>query len=68
MVFNYSGHTANTSYRVVRLANGTLLAATSNIHDIYQSTYLTDARLDGMQRMPMVKSFTVPTMDRAGSC
>ena len=44
--FNYSGHTANTSYRVVRLANGTLLAATSNIHDIYQSTYLTDARLD----------------------
>ncbi len=44
--FNYSGHTANTSYRVVKLANGTLLAGTSNIHDIYQSTYLTDARLD----------------------
>ena len=44
--FNYSSHTANTSYRVVRLASGTLLAATSNIHDIYQSTYLTDARLD----------------------
>lgn len=44
--FNYTGHSANTSYRVVKLANGTLLAGTSNIHDIYQSTYLTDARLD----------------------
>ncbi|MBK8851645.1 MAG: hypothetical protein IPN73_16060 [Saprospiraceae bacterium] len=44
--FNYTGHTANTSYRIAKLANGTLLAGTSNIHDIYQSTYLTDARLD----------------------
>ncbi len=44
--FNFSGHSANTSYRVAKLANGTLLAGTSNIHDIYQSTYLTDARLD----------------------
>ncbi|MBL0084664.1 MAG: hypothetical protein IPP37_20505 [Saprospiraceae bacterium] len=44
--FNYTGHTANTSYRITKLANGTLLAGTSNIHDIYQSTYLTDARLD----------------------
>ena len=45
--FNYTGHSANTSYRMVKLPNGTLLAGTSNIHDIYQSTYLTDARLDG---------------------
>ncbi|MBK8699032.1 MAG: hypothetical protein IPN29_05615 [Saprospiraceae bacterium] len=44
--FNYSGHSGNSSYRMVKLPNGTLLAATSNIHDIYQSTYLTDARLD----------------------
>lgn len=44
--FNYTGHSANTSYRVIKLASGNLLAGTSNIHDIYQSTYLTDARLD----------------------
>jgi len=45
--FNYTGHSANSSYRVVQHpTNGTLYAATSNVHDIYQSTYLTDARLD----------------------
>jgi photosystem II stability/assembly factor-like uncharacterized protein len=44
--YNYTGHTANTMYRIVKLPNGTLLVATSNVHDIYQSTYLTDARLD----------------------
>ena len=27
--------------------SGTLYAATSSIHDLYQSTYLTDARIDG---------------------
>ncbi|MDQ3109168.1 MAG: hypothetical protein M3R17_04670, partial [Bacteroidota bacterium] len=44
--FNYSGHTANSSYRVVKAANGTLYMATSGIHDMYQSTRLTDAILD----------------------
>jgi len=45
--FNYTGNTANSTYRVVQHpTNGTLFAGTSNIHDIYQSTYLTDARLD----------------------
>ena len=44
--FNYTGHAANTSYRIAQLSSGTLLAATSNIHDIYQSTYLQDSRLD----------------------
>jgi len=44
--FDYTGHTANSSYRVVQLSNGTLLMGTSNIHDIYQSTYLQDSRLD----------------------
>lgn len=45
--FNYTGNTANSTYRVVQHpSTGTLFAATSNIHDIYQSTYLTDARLD----------------------
>ncbi|MEM7039823.1 MAG: hypothetical protein AAF570_22815, partial [Bacteroidota bacterium] len=45
--FDYQGHTGNTSYRVEEAANGTLFMATSDIHDIYQSTYLQDSRLDG---------------------
>ncbi len=45
--FNYSGTTANSMYRVVQHpTNGTLFAATSNIHDMYQSTRLQDAQLD----------------------
>ncbi len=45
--FNYSGHDANTMYRIVRgNGSGTMYAATSNIHDLYQSTRLQDAQLD----------------------
>lgn len=45
--FNYTGHNANSSYRIVQHpANGTLFMATSNIHDMYQSTRLADAQLD----------------------
>lgn len=45
--FNYTGNTANSTYRVVQHpSNGTLFAATSNIHDMYQSTRLADAQLD----------------------
>jgi len=45
--FNYSGNAANSTYRVARAADGKLFAATSNIHDMYQSTRLADATLDG---------------------
>ncbi len=45
--FKYSGHDANTMYRIARNeADGTLYGATSNIHDMYQSTRLQDAQLD----------------------
>lgn len=44
--FNYSGHTANSSYRVAEMQNGTLIMACSGVHDMYQSTRLTDALLD----------------------
>lgn len=44
--FNYTGNTANSSYRIVQGSNGTLYAGTSNIHDMYQSTRLQDAQLD----------------------
>jgi photosystem II stability/assembly factor-like uncharacterized protein len=44
--FNYAGHTANTSYRVASMPNGTMIMACSNVHDMYQSTRLTDALLD----------------------
>ncbi|MFZ1528358.1 MAG: hypothetical protein WAT19_06395 [Ferruginibacter sp.] len=45
--FNYTGHTANTMYRISRRVSGsTLYAATSGIHDMYQSTRLQDNILD----------------------
>ena len=45
--FNYTGTSANTIYRMVQnTTNGYLYAATSNIHDMYQSTRLKDAQLD----------------------
>lgn len=46
--FGYSGHTQNTMYRCVRHpSTGVLYAATSSVHDLYQSTYLQDSRIDG---------------------
>jgi hypothetical protein len=44
--FNYTGDAANSMYRIARAANGTLFAATSGIHDMYQSTHIVDARID----------------------
>jgi hypothetical protein len=45
--FDYSGHTQNTMYRCVRHpSTGMLYAATSSVHDLYQSTYLQDSRID----------------------
>ena len=46
--FDYTGHTQNTMYRCVRHpVTGVLYAATSSVHDLYQSTYLQDSRIDG---------------------
>jgi len=44
--YNYNGLSVNSVYRMAKTNNGNLYAACSNIHDIYQSTYLTDAKLD----------------------
>ncbi len=44
--FNYTGHAANSMYRIAQHSNGNWYAGTSNIHDMYQSTRLTDAFLD----------------------
>lgn len=42
-----SATTQNTTYRFIKSpANSNIYAATSTAHDIYQTTYLTDARLD----------------------
>lgn len=47
--FNYTGNTANSTYRVVQHpTTGTLFAGTSDIHDMYQSTRLADAQLDAL--------------------
>ena len=43
----YTGHNANTMYRLVQHpTTGVLYAATSDIHDMYQSTHLADSQLD----------------------
>lgn len=44
--FDYNGHDQNTMYRVVKHRTDPLwFAATSSVHDIYQTTYVTDQRL-----------------------
>lgn len=44
--FNYTGHNGNSMYRIAQANNGTLYSATSNVHDMYQSTRLSDGQLD----------------------
>jgi photosystem II stability/assembly factor-like uncharacterized protein len=45
--FDYTGHTANTMYRIVKQpVSNILFAGTSGIHDMYQSTRLADNPLD----------------------
>ncbi|MEP6677422.1 MAG: T9SS type A sorting domain-containing protein [Ferruginibacter sp.] len=45
--FDYSGQNANSMYRIAKnISNATMYAATSNVHDMYQSTRLQDAQLD----------------------
>jgi photosystem II stability/assembly factor-like uncharacterized protein len=47
--FNYTGHTYNTMYQaIVQLTTGTLFAAVSSVHDLYQwRVYQADAAIDG---------------------
>ena len=45
--FNYTGNSINSMYRIAKHATGsTMFAATSGIHDMYQSTRLQDNPLD----------------------
>jgi|GEM_PF-535456 len=46
--FNYTGHTANSLYRsIVHPTTGVVYAATASVHDMYQSTHLTDSSING---------------------
>lgn len=46
--FGYTGHTLNASYQVVvHPTTGVLYMANSSVHDMYESTHLTDAAIDG---------------------
>src|SRR5262249_52270368 len=45
--FGFTGHTENTMYHAVRHGSGAIYGATSTAHDMYQSTYLQDSRIDG---------------------
>jgi hypothetical protein len=44
--FTCSGMSVNSVYRITETPGGTMFAATSGIHDMYQSTRLKDAQLD----------------------
>ena len=45
--FNYTGNPANTMYRAaIHAVSGSIYAATSDVHDMYQSTHLADYPLD----------------------
>ena len=45
--FDYTGHSDNTMYFALKHpTNGNLYAATSTVHDMYESMYLTDSRID----------------------
>ena len=45
--FNYTGHNDNSMYYLTKnVSDNTLYAATSSVHDMYQSTYLADSRID----------------------
>lgn len=45
--FDYTGHNDNTMYYCLQQpGTDSLFAATSTVHDMYQSTYLTDIRID----------------------
>jgi photosystem II stability/assembly factor-like uncharacterized protein len=55
--FDYTGHTENSGYWIERHPQtGVLYMGTSTAHDIYQSTYLTDSRLDGAGGRLMMSS------------
>jgi len=43
---DYSGINYNTVYQVIESSDGTLYAAVSSVHDIYQSTHLNDASVN----------------------
>jgi len=44
--FGYTGHSDNSMYRITKGLDGKLYAATSSVHDLYESTRLADAQLD----------------------
>lgn len=44
--FDYTGHSMNTMYRIAKHnTQNTWFGANSSVHDIYQTTYITDQRL-----------------------
>lgn len=72
--FDYAGHTWNSMYKVVqRPSDGMLFGAVSTVHDIYQSTRLTDTNIgpgdgavlfsvDGGNQWELMRDFNEPVV------
>jgi photosystem II stability/assembly factor-like uncharacterized protein len=65
--FNYTGQTLNSSYGLAVGPSGTMYMATSSIHDMYESTHLTDARIDGGTGNVLVSTNKGATWTKLGS-
>lgn len=65
--FNYSGLSVNTTYEGALTASGTMYVATSSIHDMYQSTHLTDASIDSGTGQVMASTDGGATWTQVGS-
>lgn len=65
--FNYSGQNQNSSYQVAIGTTGTMYMATSSIHDMYESTHLTDASIDSGTGDVLTSSDKGKTWSKLGS-
>ncbi|AIE87525.1 sialidase family protein [Fimbriimonas ginsengisoli] len=66
--FNYSGHTLNASYQVVvHPTTGAMYMATSSVHDMYESTHLTDASMNNGTGDVLVSPDKGKTWSKVGS-
>jgi photosystem II stability/assembly factor-like uncharacterized protein len=65
--FNYSGINTNCVYQFVISPAGPIYAATSSIHDMYESTHLTDSSIDSGSGQVMASTDGGQTWEAVGN-